>query len=68
MKRFLTERHGPESRHPVSPTTKPAGKLPYKVAVIGGGPVGLSAAHDLALMGYSVTIFEASPVAGGMLY
>jgi NADPH-dependent glutamate synthase beta subunit-like oxidoreductase len=36
--------------------------------VIGGGPVGLSAAHDLALMGYSVTIFEASPVAGGMLY
>jgi NADPH-dependent glutamate synthase beta subunit-like oxidoreductase len=42
--------------------------LPYKVAIVGGGPVGLSAAHDLALMGYSVTIFEASPVAGGMLY
>ena len=60
--------HGPESRHPVAPTTRPAEKLPYKVAVIGGGPVGLSAAHDLALMGYSVTIFEASPVAGGMLY
>jgi NADPH-dependent glutamate synthase beta subunit-like oxidoreductase/NAD-dependent dihydropyrimidine dehydrogenase PreA subunit len=68
LKRFLTERHGPESRHPVAPTTRPAQKLPYKVAVIGGGPVGLSAAHDLALMGYSVTIFEASPVAGGMLY
>ena len=31
-------------------------------------PVGLSAAHDLALMGYAVTIFEAAPVAGGMLY
>jgi NADPH-dependent glutamate synthase beta subunit-like oxidoreductase len=68
LKRFLTERHGPESRHPVAPTTRPAEKLPYKVAVIGGGPVGLSAAHDLAVMGYSVTIFEASPVAGGMLY
>ena len=68
LKRFLTERHGPESRHPVAPTTKPSAKLPYKVAVVGGGPVGLSAAHDLALMGYSVTIFEASPVAGGMLY
>jgi NADPH-dependent glutamate synthase beta subunit-like oxidoreductase len=68
LKRFLTERHGPESRHPVAPTTKPAAKLPYKVAIIGGGPVGLSAAHDLALLGYSVTIFEASPVAGGMLY
>jgi len=36
--------------------------------VIGGGPVGLSAAHDLALMGYAVTISEAAPVAGGMLY
>ena len=68
LKRFLTERHGPESRRPVAPTTRAAQKLPYKVAVIGGGPVGLSAAHDLALMGYSVTIFEASPVAGGMLY
>lgn len=68
LKRFLTERHGPESRHPVAPSTKPVGKLPHKVAIVGGGPVGLSAAHDLALMGYSVTIFEASPVAGGMLY
>jgi NADPH-dependent glutamate synthase beta subunit-like oxidoreductase len=68
LKRFLTERHGPESRRPVAPTTKPSAKLPYKVAIVGGGPVGLSAAHDLALMGYAVTIFEASPVAGGMLY
>jgi NADPH-dependent glutamate synthase beta subunit-like oxidoreductase/NAD-dependent dihydropyrimidine dehydrogenase PreA subunit len=42
--------------------------LPYKVAIVGAGPVGLSAAHDLALMGYPVTIFEAAPVAGGMLY
>jgi NADPH-dependent glutamate synthase beta subunit-like oxidoreductase len=68
LKRFLTERHGPESRHPIAPSTRPITKLPYKVAIVGGGPVGLSAAHDLALMGYSVTIFEASPVAGGMLY
>ncbi len=37
------------------------------VAVIGSGPAGLSCAHDLALMGYSVTIFEASHIAGGML-
>src|SRR5512142_2047740 len=67
LKRFLTERYGPESRHPVE-MPKPAEKLPFKVAVVGGGPVGLSAAHDLALMGYSVTIFESAPVAGGMLY
>lgn len=37
-----------------------------KVAVIGSGPAGLSAAHDLALLGYRVTIFEAAPEAGGM--
>ncbi|MDH4070567.1 MAG: FAD-dependent oxidoreductase [Ignavibacteria bacterium] len=38
-----------------------------KVAVVGSGPAGLSCAHDLALMGYAVTVFEAGPVAGGML-
>ena len=38
-----------------------------KVAIIGSGPAGLSCAHDLALMGYSVTVFEATGVAGGML-
>jgi len=38
-----------------------------KVAIIGAGPAGLSAAWDLALEGYQVTIFEALPVAGGML-
>jgi len=69
LKRFLTERHGPESRYPVDINAgRGQNKLPFKVAVVGGGPVGLSAAHDLALMGYSVTIFEAAPVAGGMLY
>ena len=38
-----------------------------KVAIIGAGPAGLSAAWDLALEGYQVTVFEALPVAGGML-
>jgi heterodisulfide reductase subunit A len=37
------------------------------VAIIGAGPAGLTAAHDLALLGYGVTVFEALPVAGGML-
>jgi formate dehydrogenase (NADP+) beta subunit len=69
LKRFLTERHGPESKHRVDINVgRGQKKLGKKVAVVGGGPVGLSAAHDLALMGYSVTIFEAAPVAGGMLY
>ncbi len=39
----------------------------HKVAVIGSGPAGLTAAYDLRLMGYKVTIFEALDVLGGML-
>lgn len=38
-----------------------------KVAVVGGGPAGLSCAGDLALLGYDVTIFEAFQEAGGVL-
>jgi formate dehydrogenase beta subunit len=69
LKRFLTEQYGPESRHPVNVNAgRLQPKLPFRVAIVGAGPVGLSAAHDLALMGYSVTILEASQVAGGMLY
>ncbi|HXR35838.1 MAG TPA: FAD-dependent oxidoreductase, partial [Candidatus Binataceae bacterium] len=37
------------------------------VAVIGAGPAGLACAHDLALMGYRVTVFEAQAHPGGML-
>jgi len=37
------------------------------IAIVGGGPAGLTAAHDLALKGYHVTIFEAGPVLGGMM-
>jgi NADPH-dependent glutamate synthase beta subunit-like oxidoreductase len=37
------------------------------VAVIGAGPAGLSAAHDLALLGYAVTVFEAAAEPGGMM-
>ncbi len=39
----------------------------HRVAIVGSGPAGLAAAYDLARMGYGVTIFEALPVAGGML-
>ena len=38
-----------------------------KVAVIGAGPAGLAAAHDLALTGYAVTVFEAVSEPGGMM-
>ncbi|MCP4488607.1 MAG: FAD-dependent oxidoreductase [Gammaproteobacteria bacterium] len=38
-----------------------------KIAIIGAGPCGLTAAQDLVLAGYAVTVFESLPVAGGML-
>ncbi len=38
-----------------------------KIAIIGGGPGGLAAAYQLALMGYNPTIFEELPQLGGML-
>ncbi len=38
-----------------------------KVAIIGAGPAGLSAAHYLKLMGYQITVFEAESKAGGMM-
>jgi formate dehydrogenase beta subunit len=69
LKRFVTERHGPESRNPIDVFPARPGILrTAKVAIIGAGPAGLSAAHDLALLGYPVTIFEAAPVPGGMLH
>jgi NADPH-dependent glutamate synthase beta subunit-like oxidoreductase len=40
---------------------------PEKIAIIGAGPAGLSAAYHLARNGYKVIIFEAFPHAGGML-
>jgi formate dehydrogenase (NADP+) beta subunit len=69
LKRFVTERHGPESRNPVDVfADRPRVVRPEKIAVVGSGPAGLSAAHDLALLGYPVTIFEAAPVPGGMMH
>jgi len=42
-------------------------KKDEKVAIIGSGPAGLTASYFLALEGYQVTVFDALPVAGGML-
>ena len=53
---------------PVAQAIVPPGTaVTPKVAVIGAGPAGLAAAHDLALAGYAVTIFEASAEPGGMM-
>jgi NADPH-dependent glutamate synthase beta subunit-like oxidoreductase len=75
LKRTLTERHGVENAlgapsAPLQPLALAAGDAggPYRVAIVGAGPAGLSCAHDLALLGYRVTLFDASSVVGGMLY
>ena len=49
---------------PCTIVSKGAGK---NVAVIGGGPAGLTCAYHLARMGYKPTVFEAESIAGGML-
>jgi heterodisulfide reductase subunit A-like polyferredoxin len=46
---------------------QPAKLQQERVAIIGGGPAGLTAAQDLTKQGYGVTIFEARPFLGGML-
>jgi formate dehydrogenase beta subunit len=75
LKRVVTERHGvenplgapPEPLRPLALAAK-RGDAPARVAVVGAGPAGISCAHDLALLGYAVTLFDAAPVVGGMLY
>jgi NADPH-dependent glutamate synthase beta subunit-like oxidoreductase len=54
---------------PVQPVTfhRTAPSARRRVAVVGAGPSGLSAAHDLALRGYEVTVFDAGDEPGGMM-
>jgi formate dehydrogenase beta subunit len=47
--------------------TKPRNFYGESIAVVGGGPAGLVAAHDLASLGYKVTIYEARDLLGGLL-
>lgn len=63
LERFAADWHMQHSDAPLKKSA-PNG---HKVAVVGGGPSGLTCAGDLAKKGYSVTIFEAFHVAGGVL-
>jgi formate dehydrogenase beta subunit len=62
LKRFAADR-----AKGVKHVERPLNSYEEKVAVIGSGPAGLTAAHDLALLGYKVTLFEAQKVLGGLL-
>jgi len=67
LKRFAADyvhAHRDELKETPRPPVAPQKE---KVAIVGGGPAGLTAAQDLALKGYGVTIFEAMPALGGML-
>jgi NADPH-dependent glutamate synthase beta subunit-like oxidoreductase/NAD-dependent dihydropyrimidine dehydrogenase PreA subunit len=61
LKRFAAE-HGK-----LPPVTAPANRRSERVAIVGGGPAGMSAAYYLIRLGYGVTVFEAMPVPGGMM-
>jgi len=65
IKRFMVDHY--YARHPepeYGPPAEPNGK---RVAIVGSGPAGLTAAYFLARAGSAVTVFEAGPEAGGML-
>ena len=61
LKRYAVDHAGVV---PPPPCAAPTGK---KVAIVGGGPSGLSAAYYLSLMGHKVTVFESRRQLGGML-
>jgi len=65
LKRVATELHDPRKGH--APGLSVAEPKDEKVAIIGAGPGGLTAAHDLARMGYKVTVFDSYPRLGGTL-
>ncbi len=75
LKRFVCEKFGVESEGfdlgRVYPELRDPRRERFgggrKVAIIGAGPAGLSAAHELALMGFAPAVFEAHNLAGGML-
>ncbi len=64
LKRFVVDHALAYGREKVEPAPR---TRPEWVAVVGAGPAGLTAAHDLVKQGYGVTVYEALPVAGGMM-
>jgi NADH-quinone oxidoreductase subunit F len=65
LKRFITDQVDPASFVPVRESDSRKAKL--KIAIIGSGPAGLTAAHFLSLKGYKIALFEKEELPGGML-
>ena len=64
LERYVADYELKERAEKVTPVPK---KRRKKIAVIGSGPAGLTAAYELARKGYPVTVFESLPEPGGML-
>ncbi|MGC8810152.1 MAG: NADH-quinone oxidoreductase subunit NuoF [bacterium] len=65
LKRFAADWERQQGK--MSPPTFLEKEKGLKIAIVGSGPAGLNAAYHLGRKGYRVTIFEALPIAGGML-
>ena len=69
VKKFVAQQDLNAAHRYVPPVVQPSlqGPWPQKIAIIGGGPAGLSCAYFLALQGYRPTVFEKNEHPGGML-
>lgn len=67
LERFVADYHNARKNKNEAGALFSGGENKKKVAVIGSGPAGLTCAGELAKAGYSVTVFEALHVAGGVL-
>ncbi len=63
LKRFVMDKLGASWRPEPAPVTRE-----HTVAVVGGGPAGLTAAHDLCVAGYEVHVYEMTDRLGGMMF
>ncbi|MCI9136869.1 MAG: FAD-dependent oxidoreductase [Lachnospiraceae bacterium] len=69
VKKFIAQQDLKAEHRYIPPIVQPSnrGTFPQKIAIIGGGPAGLSCAYYLATKGYKPTVFEKNEVPGGML-
>jgi NADPH-dependent glutamate synthase beta subunit-like oxidoreductase len=71
LKRYLTEQFGPESSGEGlwdQVAAVPEVERPESIGIVGGGPAGMACAHDLRLLGYQVTVYEATEKLGGAMW
>jgi NADPH-dependent glutamate synthase beta subunit-like oxidoreductase len=71
LKRFVTEKYGTETgngRAWLRVAAPPIREIGRSVGIVGGGPAGMAAAHDLRRYGYGVTVYEATDRLGGAMW